>query len=108
MISDAELFELFDKVVSDYSGQIDDLSDAIGLIVIGRFFGWRVARLVSPSKTWTKATRLFGDPKLLMPERGRYAHKSLGLRIVDRLGGYWDYIRGSKPMEISQKRAVGS
>lgn len=107
MINDKELFQLFDKVAGEYVGQSDRLLDAFGLIIFGRLYGWRVARLVSSNKTWTVATKLFGDPKLLMPERAKYAHKSIGLAIVDKLGGYWDYIRGSKNLSsLEEKRSI--
>ena len=96
MISYEELLHGIEEVSKGFRGQIDDLSQAVGLMVLGRLFGWRVMRLVSSRRCWSVTTKLFGDPKDLLPERGRYAHKSLGLMISDRLGAYWDFIRGSR------------
>jgi len=106
MISDQELMVLLDKIAGEYKGQSDDLISSFGMIILGRLYGWRVARLVTSSKDWTKATRLFGDPKLLMPERGKYAHKSLGLAIADKLGGYWNLIRSSGTIALEEKRKM--
>lgn len=95
-MTDRDLLSRVDNVVSQFRGQADDLADAIGLVVLGNLVGWRVVRLVLPRRSWEVANRLFGDLKELLPERGRYSHKSLGLRVVDQVGGYWDFIRGSK------------
>jgi hypothetical protein len=97
MINDEELMARIETALSEYSGQVDDFYSAVGMIVVGRLLGWRVMRLVAPIRIWSVAIKTFGDPKLLMPDRGKYAYKSVGLLLADKLGGYWDMIRGSKP-----------
>lgn len=84
------------RATGEFHGQIGDFYEAVGMIVVGRLVGWRVMRLVSSRKCWSTAMTWFGDPKELMPERGHFAYKSVGLAIVDRLGGYWDFISGRK------------
>lgn len=107
MLSDRELLDRIEEVTKNFKGQANDLSDAIGLVVLGHFTGWRVVRLISARRTWEIATRLFGDPKEFLPERGRYAYKSLGLAIIDRIGGYWDFIRGSRDaMPLEERRGM--
>ncbi|MEI2802150.1 MAG: hypothetical protein V9E84_00065, partial [Trichococcus flocculiformis] len=66
-----------------------------GCLVVGRFFGWRVVRLTVSRRMWMLVSRSFGDPKEWMPERGPLARKSLGLKVVDKLGDYWDFINGA-------------
>jgi hypothetical protein len=104
MITDKELMIKIEDVTKEYSGLIDHLYEAVGMIVVGRLFGWRVMRLVSSRRCWSLASEIFGDPKELMPERGRYAHKSYGLRIVDAVGGYWDFIKGKRDAMLLQDR----
>ena len=104
MLSDRELLDKIDEVTKNFKGQVDHLSDAIGLVILGRLVGWRVMRLVSSRRSWETATRLFGDLKEFLPERGRYAYKSLGLKIIDQIGGYWDFIRGSRDAMPLEKR----
>lgn len=106
MISDEEMLEIIDQVSGGFKGQLDDLYKVVGMIVMGRLFGWRVVRLVSTPVLWKKANQLFGDPKELMPERGKYAHKSIGLKIVDELGQYWDVIKGKSPLPAEQKKMI--
>lgn len=97
MINDEELIKKIEQVTNEYRGNLDDLYTIVGMVVIGRLMGWRVIRLVSSRRLWSLGCKLFGDLKSdeIMPERGLYARKSVGLAVVDKLGGYWDFVRGS-------------
>jgi hypothetical protein len=110
MMTDEELMIKIDEVTKTYVGQLDYLYESIGMVVTGRLLGWRVMRLVSSGRCWKLATNLFGDPKLIMPERGKYYNKSLGLKIIDttieKSGEYWDYINRVKPMPIEDRKFV--
>lgn len=94
-----QLNERIEEVCESFQGQIPDLFQIVGIVVAGRLFGWRVVRLVVSRRMWTMVTRVFGDPKLWMPERGRLVYKSVGLKFVDAIGDYWDFINGVTPRE---------
>lgn len=94
-MTDEELLKKIDDVCANFVGQLDDLQAAIGMLVTGRLFGWRVIRLISSKRHWKVACNLFGDLKELLPERGLLAHKSAGLAIVDKAADYWDVIAGN-------------
>ena len=106
MISDEELNEKIIQVSTDFKGQIDDLYQVVGMIVVGRLFGWRVMRLAAPRRIWSKSAELFGDPKLLMCSRGVLAYKSLGLKIVDKVGDYWDVVKGKIPTTSDDRKEL--
>ncbi len=106
MITDEELFKKIDEISANYVGQLDDLYSIIGMIVMGRFYGWRVVRLVSTRRLWKRANDIFGDVKLLMPERGAYANKSLGLKMVDELDRYWDTVNGLFNIPLEQRKGI--
>jgi hypothetical protein len=106
MITDAEFNKKIETVCSEFSGQLDDLYAVIGMLVVGRQYGWKVMRLVSRRGHWGIATKLFGDPKELMPERGRFWEKSVGLVFVDKAGDYWSFIRGHKSIDSHDRKAV--
>jgi hypothetical protein len=111
MITDEELMQLIERVTEEFEGDLDEFNKAVGMLVVGRLLGWRVQRLVSPRSTWTLASKWFGDPKKLMPDRGPFSRKSVGLAIVDRLGDYWGIIRGSSSraeVTAEQRRMVTS
>lgn len=106
MMTDEELMKKIDEVSGSFRGQIDDLYVAIGMIVMGRLFGWRVVRLTSSRRQWARANNIFGDLKLLMPERGKYAHKSIGLALVDQLGTYWDVVKGIVSVPMVERKEI--
>lgn len=101
-----ELLQSIDTVCTDFKGQLDDLYKVVGMLVVGQLYGWRVMRLVACRSVWSNSTKLFGDPKLLMPDRGRLAHKSLGLKAVDAFDAYWDVIRGVVKVPKQEKAAI--
>lgn len=106
MITDEELLTKIDHVSGEFKGQLDDLYKIVGMIVMGRLFGWRVVRLASTRGLWTKANRYFGDIKELMPERGKYAHKSVGLKIADELGEFRNIVIGVVSVPAQNKNQI--
>lgn len=90
---DPELPAQIEKVSTEFHGQLDDLMKVIGLLVMGQLYGWHVMRLISPVSTWSLAIKLFGDPKLLMPDRTPLSSKSYGLKMIDAGLNYWDVVK---------------
>lgn len=106
MISDEELSEKVEQLAKEYKGQLDDLYAVVGMIVIGRHFGWKVIRLTSRRGHWALANKLFGDVKKLLPERGLYAHRSVGLQIADTLGKFWEIVRGTVSLPQEERKLL--
>jgi len=98
----SELFD-FDKhiegLIDNYHGDGNALAHAIGYLVVGRYVGWRVIRIICAKETYAKHQKILGvEFKDVLPERGRFARKSLALSFLDRVGGFWDYVRRSGPI----------
>lgn len=109
MITDEELLKKIDSAMADYHGQIDDFYSAVGVIVVGRLMGWRAMRLMSQRRHWSLASTIFGDLKEIMPQKGSYYDKSIAMAIVDKIGGYWDYVRGSKQLsDLKDRKLIGN
>lgn len=104
MITDEELMKKIEEVSANYVGFIDDLTQIVGMVVIGRRYGWRVIRLVHSRRLWNLACNHFGDLKVILPERGDLTRKSIGLSIADKLDEYWEVIRGHKKMDIKERK----
>lgn len=105
-MTDEELMQKIDEVSGDFEGQIDDLYEAVGMLIIGRLYGWEVMRIATPRRCWTFTTERFGDPKLLMPRRGKYAHKSNGLKWADRFSSVMDVVKGNTYLPSSDRKSV--
>lgn len=96
MITDQEMLDLMELKASEYQGIGGDLVSAVGVFVLSRFYGWRVIRLIASRRQWNVTIKIFGNIKAFTPERGKYARKSVGLDIADKIGDYWAYVRGQK------------
>lgn len=94
MISEHDLSAKIERVTKEFTGQLDDLMGAIGLMQVGRVMGWRVVRLVCSRKHWMVANKLFGDVKALLPEETEYSQKSIGYKVVKASGRFWEQIKG--------------
>lgn len=106
MMTDDELMIKIDEEATKYHGQIDDFYKAVGMIIVGRLFGWKVMRLASPRSTWVKATELFGDPKLLMKDEEKLSYKSFGLHVCKEAKKYWEYVRGDLPITMVDRKNI--
>jgi hypothetical protein len=102
-----ELEELIDGVAANFKGDGRLFSEVVGTLWLGRLYGWRVARLWATKEAWKLAIKEFGDPKEFMPERGKYAHKSVGLAISDKVGDFWGFIKGTREaMPLKDRRTI--
>lgn len=104
MVTDEEFLASIEKVIKEYSGSLDDLNAMVGLLVVGRFTGWKVQRFVAPRRHWSLVLKWFGDPRTLIDEEGPYFGKSVGMKIVEKIGGYWDIIKGTKSRDEIPKK----
>ena len=102
-ITDQEMLNLMEIKANEFTGIGGDLISAVGILVLSRFYGWRVMRLIASRRQWNVTVKIFGDIKKMTPERGQYARKSVGLSIADKLGDYWSYMRGQKNPKSDSK-----
>ncbi len=106
LMNDEKLMKEIEKVSTEFHGQIDDLYKAVGMIIIGRLFGWKVMRLASPRSTWTMASQLFGDPKLLMKDEEKLAYKSFGLNVCKKADEYWEFVKGKRSIGAVDRKEI--
>ena len=84
------------RTVENYQGDATVLGNALGALVLGRYVGWRVLRVVYSSNSYSKYQKILGIQfRDVLRERDIYAKKSLGLSILDEVGGFWDFCRSS-------------
>jgi hypothetical protein len=96
-----------DGVIKDYQGSIDHVIYAVGAYFVGRHLGWKVIRLVSSRASYARHQRVLGlDFKNELPERGKYAHKSLGLHISDKLDSFWNVVKGKETIDADKKKLL--
>ncbi|OWT66457.1 hypothetical protein CEY11_01035 [Candidimonas nitroreducens] len=95
-MSDEELLRLVDRVVDQYDGNLDELESAVGMLMLGRYYGWRVLLLVHSPNTVRKYQKILGLKSLkdVLPEVGMLAHRSDAWRLVEGTRNFWKAVRG--------------
>jgi len=105
-MNDSELMKEIDRVSADFSGSYDDLQAAIGAVMVGRLYGWRVVRLAGSRRHWTLACKFFGDLKEILPPETPLSQKSMAYRIVTKAGNYWEVIKGHEPLLLDDRKMM--
>jgi hypothetical protein len=94
-----------DERAASFIGQIDELESAIGMLHIGRLFGWKVLVLVHNKRTIRKYEEILGiDIRKEFEETGPLASKSVGLGVVEKLGEFWKAVSGD--VKVPEKREI--
>ena len=59
-MTDDQIMKVVDRAVDCFQGDLNGLESAIGMLLIGRHYGWRVVFLIHSPATIRKDTRLLG------------------------------------------------
>lgn len=106
MITDEEFHDKVKELAKDYHGFVDDLYAVIGFVYLGRIFGWQVMRIAGKRRHWVLANKLFGDLKEVLPKRTELSRRSVGLALADKLGDFWDVIRGTIAIPQDERKKL--
>lgn len=96
MLETSDIIELIDRAIDRFDGDLDELESAIGMLMLGRQYGWRVIFLVHSPNTIRKYQKILGVKHLrdVLPEVGVLAHRSNAWRLVNGTRNFWKAVRG--------------
>lgn len=88
-----------------FTGQLDELESAIGMLRMGHHLGWKVLYMIHSKKTIRKYEEIL-DIKVreLFPERGPSAGRSIGLRFAEGFSNFWKVVSGE--VKIVNRREI--
>jgi len=106
-MNDAELIKIVDDAIANFSGDSNNLGRAIGMLFIGRRYGWRVMYLIHSKATVRKYENILGIKiQDVLPEVGALAKKSIAWNAVQKVSSYWKAVKGEiqgiRTSEVSQ------
>lgn len=91
---------------TEFVGQLDELESAIGMMMIGRLYGWKVLALIHSKKTVKKYEEILGiDIREMFDPEGPLTGKSHGYAFVQKLGNFWKAASGE--VKVEGRREVG-
>ena len=95
-LEDQDFVQIIDKAIDGFTGQSDKLESAIGMLMIGRFYGWRVLMLIHSRDTIKKYEAILGikDIRDVLPPTGVLSHRSAAWRVVQGTKNFWKAVRG--------------
>ena len=95
-MTDEQIVALIDQAVGEFRGDLDELESAIGMLMIGRHYGWRVILLIHSPATVRKYLKILGlkNMREALPEVGALAHLSNAWRLLDDSRNFWKAVRG--------------
>ena len=97
-MNEREAIEIIDKATSEYKGNIDVLASAIGVLMVGRHFGWRPVFIMYGRKTIRKYEEILGiEFQKVLPDVGTLAHKSIAWNVAKKLSSFWKAVKGEIP-----------
>ena len=104
-MTEKDLVRIIDQATTRFEGDMTRLESAIGMLFLGRLFGWRVLVLTHNKRTIRKYEEILGvDVRKEFPEIGPLAHKSVGLEIAEKAGSFWKAVSGD--IKVPEKRQL--
>jgi hypothetical protein len=105
---DAETEQRILKALDDFQGLGTTMESAIGALVMGQYFGWRVLKLLHNPATYRKYEKVLGiefkDHCPPITEAGK--KKSIGYAVTEAIGSFWAVITGKR--KVTDKGMIES
>jgi hypothetical protein len=100
-----EQIELIERrAIIQFTGMLDELESALGMLRMGHHFGWKVLYLIHSKKTIRKYEEIL-DIKIrdIFPDEGPSAGRSIGLDIAKKFSNFWKVVSGETELTKEEK-----
>ena len=93
-----ELIEKVKDASFRYKGDGTILESAIGALIAGQIYGWKVLRLTHSGRTYARYQQIL-DVKFkdVCPPEGPLAERSVALVLTKKINDFWSVASGDKP-----------
>jgi hypothetical protein len=100
-----QLQAIEDNAITHFSGMLDELESALGMLRIGHHLGWRVLYILHSKKTIRKYEEIL-DIRIrdIFPEEGPSADRSIGLALAKQATNFWKAVSGE--IKITNRREI--
>lgn len=99
------LIEIEGNALAGFVGQLDELESALGMLLMGHHFGWRLLYLIHSKRTIRKYEDILGIKiRDVFPEEGPSSYRSPALAIAKKAANFWKVVSGEE--KIPNKKHI--
>jgi hypothetical protein len=99
-----QLVEIEENAIAGFTGQLDELESALGMLLMGHHFGWKVLYLIHSKKTVRKYEDILGVKiRDIFDESGPSSDRSVGLALAMKASNFWKVVSGEQKIENLRK-----
>lgn len=99
-----QLVEIEENAIAGFTGQLDELESALGMLLMGHHFGWKVLYLIHSKKTVRKYEDILGVKiRDIFHETGPSSDRSVGLALAMKASNFWKVVSGEQKIENLRK-----
>jgi hypothetical protein len=95
-----ELNSISENAIAGFVGQLNELESALGMLLMGHHFGWKVLYLIHSKKTIRKYEDILGVKiRDIFPETGPSSYRSTGLTLAMKASNFWKVVSGEHKID---------
>lgn len=95
-----QLQSIEDEAISTFSGMLDELESALGMLRLGHHIGWRTLYILHSKKTIRKYEEILNIKiREIFDEEGPSSDRSVGLALAKKASNFWKAVSGEYKIE---------
>ena len=108
LVLDEETEQRILSNIREFTGIGHTMESALGALILGQYFGWRVLKLLHTPATYRRYEKVLGiEFKDVCPEITELGkQKSVGYAITEKLGSFWAVVMGKH--RVADKGMIAS
>ncbi len=100
------LDEIQQAAIANFSGDLGELESALGMLILGQQYGWKVIHIIHSKATVRKYEEILGiKVREEFPDEGPSAMRNNGYRLIQNVSNFWKAASGEKD-KLPGKRLV--
>ena len=99
-----QLIDIQENALAGFVGQLDELESALGMLLMGHHFGWKVLYIIHSKRTIRKYEDILGIKiRDIFPEEGPSSYRSPALALAKKATNFWKVVSGEEKIPDKKK-----
>lgn len=107
MDRETELIRIEREAIANFSGTLDDIEAALGILRLGDYIGWKLLLIIHNKRTIRKFEEILNIKiREFFPEEGSQTSRSYAYNIAKALGNFWKVVSGD--IKVDNRREISA